>query len=100
MKLLRFVMASTLLLCSSAYGADKPIPVGIRVIDSEAARQCRFIDTVFGNGREMVAKDAAFEARKDAMLIAQAAGANAVILKSVALTVGMNVIVVADAYQC
>ncbi len=93
-------MASTLLLSSSAYAADKPIPIGIRVIDAEAAKQCQFIDTVFGNGREMVAKDAAFEARKDAMLIAQAAGANAVILKSAALTVGMNVIVVADAYHC
>ncbi len=46
MKLLRLVLASTLLIITPAYAAETPDPVGIRVIDTEAAKQCRFIDTV------------------------------------------------------
>ena len=45
MRLLRSVLASTLLLSVSAYAADAPAPAGIRVIDADAAKQCRFIDT-------------------------------------------------------
>lgn len=45
MKLLRSIIASTLLLSSSAYAADTPASSGVRVIDAEAAKQCHFVDT-------------------------------------------------------
>lgn len=98
MKLLRAVMAYTLLLSASAYAADAPAPAGVRVIDAEAAKQCRFFDTVFGHGRGSGVVNITLEAKQDAMLNAQTAGANAIVVK--AITLGTSVIVLADAYHC
>jgi len=98
MKLAHFVMASTLLLSSAVYAADAPAPVGIRVIDAEAAKHCPFIDTVFGHGRGSGVVNITLEAKHDAMVNAQTAGANAIVVKSI--TLGTSVIVLADAYRC
>lgn len=98
MKLLRLVLASTFLIITPAYAAETPDPVGIRVIDTEAAKQCRFIDTVFGHGRGSGVVNITLEAKQDAILNAQTAGANAIVIK--AITLGTSVIVLADAYRC
>lgn len=98
MKLLRSIVPSTLLLCSPAYAADAPAPAGVHVIDAEAAKQCHFIDTVFGHGRGSGVVNITLEAKQDAMLNAQTAGANAIVVK--AITLGTSVIVLADAYRC
>lgn len=98
MKFLWTVMASTLLISSSTYAAETPASVSVRLIDAEAAKQCRFIDTVFGHGRGSGVVGITLEAKQDAMLNAQTAGANAIVVK--AITLGTSVIVLADAYRC
>lgn len=99
MKLLRFVMASTLLLCSSAYAADKPIPVGIRVIDAEAAKQCHFVDTAFSQGRGSDITDIIDKMRDRAFQIGIEKGGNAIVMKNIAISSAYMVLMF-DLYRC